>query len=148
MVSVSTSTVVGATTVIQQHCSPDLESFIINCKPFYSPCEFASFILVGVYIPPQANVQDAQRMLADQILCVSNPDYLVVVLGDFNKGNLTHDLPKYRQVIKCPTRGENILDHCYTTIRDAYHAVRTISNKRPSLIHRGLEHILHQVWHI
>ncbi|KAK0151060.1 hypothetical protein N1851_007806 [Merluccius polli] len=76
-------------TVIQQHCSPDLESFIINCKPFYSPCEFASFIL--------ANVQDAQRMLADQILCVerSNPDYLVIVLGDFNKGNLTHDLPEY-----------------------------------------------------
>ncbi|KAK0146554.1 hypothetical protein N1851_014126 [Merluccius polli] len=64
-------------------------------------------------------------MLADQILCVerTNPDYLVIVLGDFNKGNLTHDLPKYRQVIKCPTRGENILDHCYTTIRDAYHAV-------------------------
>ncbi|KAK0143622.1 hypothetical protein N1851_018252 [Merluccius polli] len=63
--------------VIQQHCSPDLESFIINCKPFYSPREFASFILVGVYIPPQANVQDAQRMLADQILCVerTNPDY-------------------------------------------------------------------------
>ncbi len=24
-------------TVIQQHCSPDLESFFINCKPFYSP---------------------------------------------------------------------------------------------------------------
>ena len=34
-------------TVIQQHFSPDLESFIIN-----SPREFASFILVGVYIPP------------------------------------------------------------------------------------------------
>ncbi|KAK0144339.1 Serine/threonine-protein kinase SMG1 [Merluccius polli] len=104
-------------TVIQQHCSPDLESFIINCKPFYSPREFALFILVGVYIPPQANVQNTQRMLADQILCVeqSNPDYLVIVLGDFNKGNLTHDLPKYRRVIKCPTRGENILDHCCTT---------------------------------
>ncbi|KAG7501340.1 RNA-directed DNA polymerase from transposon BS [Solea senegalensis] len=112
-------------TVIQQHCSPDLESFIINCKPFYSPREFASFILVGVYIPPHASVQDAQRMLADQILCVEriNPDSLVIVLGDFNKGNLTRELPKYRQFIKCPTREENILDHCYTTVRDAYHAV-------------------------
>ena len=36
-------------TVILQHCSPHLETFIINCKPFYSPHEFASFILVGVY---------------------------------------------------------------------------------------------------
>ncbi|XP_058470194.1 uncharacterized protein LOC131444080 [Solea solea] len=37
-------------------------------------------------------------------------------------------IPKnYLQVIKsvkqCPTREENILDHCYTTVRDAYHAV-------------------------
>ncbi|KAK0143008.1 hypothetical protein N1851_018867 [Merluccius polli] len=112
-------------TVIQQHCSPDLESFIINCKPFYSPREFVSFILVGVYIPPQANGQDAQRMLANQIRCVerTNPDSLVIVLGDFKKGNLTHKLPKYRQFIECPTREENILDHCYTTVRDAYHAV-------------------------
>ncbi|KAG7498096.1 hypothetical protein JOB18_048678 [Solea senegalensis] len=71
-----------------------------------------------------ANVQDTQRMLTDQILCVeqANPDSLVIVLGDFNKGNLTHKLPKYRQFIKSPTREENILDHCYTTVRDAYHA--------------------------
>lgn len=70
-------------TVIHQHCSPDLEYFIINCKPFYSPREFASFTLVGVYIPPQANVQDAQRTLTEQILCVeqTNPDSLVI--GEF-----------------------------------------------------------------
>ena len=112
-------------TVIHQYCSPDLEYFLINCKPFYSPREFASFILVGVYIPPQANVQEAQRMLADQILCVerTNPDSLVIVLGDFNKGNLSRELPKYKQFIKCPTREENILDHCYTTVSRAYHAV-------------------------
>src|SRR4029434_668191 len=30
-------------TVIQQYCSPDLEYFLINCKPFYSPRAFASF---------------------------------------------------------------------------------------------------------
>lgn len=42
-------------TVLQKHCSPNLETFFINCKPFYSPREFSSFMLVGVYIPPQAN---------------------------------------------------------------------------------------------
>lgn len=111
--------------MIQQYCSPTLETLFINCKPFYSPREFASFILVGVYIPPQADVQEAQRTLADQILCVERtfPDSLVIVLGDFNKGNLSHELPKYRQFIKCPTREENTLDHCYTTVGNAYHAV-------------------------
>lgn len=56
-------------TVMQQHCSLDLESFLINCKLFYSTCEFA-FILSSVYILPQANIQDAQRALADHLLCV------------------------------------------------------------------------------
>ncbi len=75
-------------TVIQQHCSPDLESF---CKPFYSPAEF-SFILVCVYISLQANVQEAQRTSVER----TNLDSLVIVLGDFNEGNLGHELPKYR----------------------------------------------------
>ncbi|KAK3506753.1 hypothetical protein QTP70_023750, partial [Hemibagrus guttatus] len=101
------------------------KAFIINCKPFYSPREFSSFILVGVYIPPQGNVREAQRALADEIQSVerTNPDALVIVLGDFNKGNLSHELPKYKQFIKCPTREGNVLDHCYTTISGAYRAV-------------------------
>jgi len=48
-------------TVILQHCSPVLETSIFNFKPLYSPGEFASFILVGVYIPPPASAQDSQR---------------------------------------------------------------------------------------
>lgn len=36
-------------TVIQQYCSRDLESFFINGKPFCSPCEFTSFILLGLH---------------------------------------------------------------------------------------------------
>lgn len=40
-------------TVLSTHCSPNLESLFINCKPFYSPREFSSFIMAGVYIPPK-----------------------------------------------------------------------------------------------
>ncbi|KAK7898229.1 hypothetical protein WMY93_019082 [Mugilogobius chulae] len=112
-------------TVISQHCSPALEYLFINCKPFYSPREFASFILAAVYIPPSADVHEAQRALAEQILCVERtfPDSLVIILGDFNKGNLSQELPKYRQFVKCPTREQNTLDHCYTTVSGAYRAV-------------------------
>ena len=39
-------------TVLEKTCSPHLESLFINCKPFYSPREFSSFVMVGVYIPP------------------------------------------------------------------------------------------------
>ncbi|KAJ8381078.1 hypothetical protein SKAU_G00018560, partial [Synaphobranchus kaupii] len=111
--------------VIHRHCSPTLESLFINCRPFYSPREFSSFILASVYIPPDAPVQEAQSTLAEQIMSVErkHPDCFVVVLGDFNRANLSQVLPKYRQQIKCPTREERTLDHCYTTINNAYHAV-------------------------
>ncbi|TWW71072.1 hypothetical protein D4764_17G0005550 [Takifugu flavidus] len=112
-------------TVISQHCSPALEYLFINCRPFYSPREFASFILASVYISPDTAVREAQRMLADCIQQVERtyPDALVIVLGDFNQSNLSYELPRYKQFIKCPTRAENTLDHCYTTVKDAYRAI-------------------------
>ncbi len=110
-------------TVLKKSCSPHLETLFINCKPFYSQWEFSSFILVGVYIDPQACLSEALQHLTDQITNVeqNHPDSLLIVLGDFNRAKLSHELPKYRQHIKCPTRDANILDtnHCYTVIKDS-----------------------------
>ncbi len=106
-------------------CCPDLEALFINCKPFYSPREFCSFILVSVYIPPQVHVSSALQTLADQITETEQqyPDSVLIILWYFNKANLSCELPKYRQHVTCPTRDSNILDHCYSTITDAYHSV-------------------------
>ncbi len=105
-------------------CCSDLETIFINCKPFYSPREFCSFILVSVYIPPQAHVSSALQKLADQITETKqqHPDSVLIILVDFNKANLSRELPKYRQHITCATRDSNILDHCYTAIK-VYHSV-------------------------
>ncbi len=110
-------------TVLKKMCCSNLETLFINCKPFYSPQEFCSFILVSVYIPPQAHVSSALQILADQITDTEqqHPDSVLIILGDFNKANLSRELPEYRQHITCPTRDSNILDHCYTVIKDAYH---------------------------
>nr|XP_046238913.1 uncharacterized protein LOC124055928 [Scatophagus argus] len=96
-------------TVLRKSCSFHLESLFINCKPFYSPREFSSFILVSVYIPPQAYVTEALQHLADQVSVMEakHPDSLLIILGDFNRANLSQELPKYRQQIKCPTRDVN-----------------------------------------
>ncbi len=106
-------------------CCSDLEMLFINCKPFYSPREFCSFILVSVYIPPQAHGSSALQKLTALITDTEqkHPDSVLIILGDFNKVNLSHELPKYRQHITCPTRDSNILDHCYTAIKEAYHSV-------------------------
>ncbi len=52
-----------------------------------------------------------------------HPDSVLIILGYFNKANLSRELPKYRQHVSCPTRDSNILDHCYTAIKDAIHSV-------------------------
>ncbi len=106
-------------------CCSDLEMLFINCKPFYSPWEICLIILVSVYIHPQAHVSLTLHKLADQITDIEqkHPDSVLIILGDFNKANLSHELPKYRQHVTCPTRDSNILDHCYTTIKDAFHSV-------------------------
>ncbi len=110
---------------LKKMCSPNLEALFINCKPFYSPREFSSFILVNVYVPPDACVSAAMQQLAEQISEMEQRylDSLLIILGDFNKANLSRELPKYKQHVTCPTRNSNILDHCNTIIKDAYHSV-------------------------
>ncbi|KAM8887795.1 uncharacterized protein ACB058_011331 [Synchiropus picturatus] len=51
------------------------------------------------------------------------PDSPVIVLGDINKANLSEELPRYRQVVKCPTREQSVLDHCYSSLRNSYTAL-------------------------
>ncbi len=115
----------GWCSTLKKMCSPNLEALFINCKLFNSPREFSSFILVNVYVPPDACVSAAMQQLAEQISETEQryPDYLLIILGDFNKANLSRELPKYGQHVTCPTRDSNILDHCYTIIKDAYHSV-------------------------
>lgn len=84
-------------------------------KLFPPTADLGFLMLDSVSLPPQ----EAQSKLADQTLCVerTNPHSAVIVLGDFHKGNLIHEVPKYRDfLIELPTREENTLNGCYATI--------------------------------
>ncbi len=66
----------------------------------------------------------ALQKLADLITDTEqHPDSVLINLGTLIKANLSRELPKYRQRVTCPTRESNILDHGYTTIKNAYHSV-------------------------
>ncbi len=49
-----------------------------------------------------------------------HPDAAFVVTGDFNKAKFRTIAPKYFQHITINTRGDRILDHCYSPFWDAY----------------------------
>ena len=112
--------------VISRACFPDVEFLTIQCRPFYLPREMSSVTLVAAYIHPTANLPTALGLLADEITKCENtrPDSTVIVAGDFNKANLKKVMPKLYQQVDCLTRGDKILDHCYTSIKKAYHSIR------------------------
>ncbi len=80
-------------TTLKMTCSPNLEALFINCKLFYSPREFSSFILMNVYVA-SGRVRESCDATAGRT-----------------------------NIWKEPTRDSNILDHCYTLTKDAYHSV-------------------------
>ena len=86
----------------------------MNFKPFYSPWSFPySSWLVFTSHPGQREWYTANPDRLDE---QKHTDSLFIILGDFNR---PHELPKYRQHVKC----HNVLDYCYTILKDAYHSV-------------------------
>ena len=71
------------------------------------------------------NATTALRQLSDTVTKFENdhPDAVSIVAGDFNHTNMKTVLPKYYQHVSCPTRGDKILDHCYSTIKNAYRSM-------------------------
>lgn len=106
--------------ILNTHCTPALELLTIKVKPFYLPREFSSVILTVVYIPPQAAKTQALGELYEIINGLENthPDAAFIVLGDFNRANMIGT--KFYQHISLPTKGEQILNHCYTPFKDSY----------------------------
>ncbi|CAG6018054.1 unnamed protein product [Menidia menidia] len=111
-------------TVLDRHCS-DLEFMSVRCRPFFLPREVAAVVITAVYIPPDANVNMALSLLLNAINThqCAHPSGVYIIAGDFNKANLKTVLPKFHQYVKCPTRGDNTLDHVYSNIKHAYRAV-------------------------
>ncbi len=122
-VSISTTRgVMKETYSIKSFCSPDLELHMLLCRPFWLPREFTAIIITAVYIPPQANTDQALRELYGNISKqeTANPDAAFIIMGDFIKANFRTIAPKYFQHITINTRGDRVLDHCYSPFRDAY----------------------------
>ncbi len=113
---------------IKSFCSPDLEFHMLLCRPFWLPREFTEIIITAVYIPPQANTDQALKELYRNISEqeTTHPDAAFIITGDFNKANFRTIAPKYFQHITINTRGDRVLDHCYSPFRDAFKSLPRI----------------------
>ncbi len=81
------------------HTYTDLEFHMLLCQPIWLPREFTAIIITAVYIPPQANTDQALKVkelygnVSEQEAV--QPDAAFVVTGDFNKANFRTIAPKY-----------------------------------------------------
>ncbi len=93
---------------IKSFCSPDLEFHMLLCRPFWLPREFTAIIITAVYIPPQANTDQALKELYGNISEqeTTYPDAAFIVTGDFNKANFRTIAPKH---ITINMRGDRAL---------------------------------------
>ena len=88
-------------TIIDKHCSPDLEYMSVRCRPFFLPRELTVVIVKAVYIPPDTNVNTALSL--SLVLDTINEqqraqrDGVHIITGDFNKANLKTVLPTFYQ---------------------------------------------------
>ncbi|KAJ8028790.1 hypothetical protein HOLleu_31125 [Holothuria leucospilota] len=112
---------------IKHHtCTPNLEMLTVSIRPFYLPREFSHVLLCTIYIPDKSAAKAGSQELSAALheLEVESPDAFIVVNGDFNHGTLKRSGSAFYQHVNCSTRGDTILDLCYSNIKDAYIAHR------------------------
>ena len=110
----------------------DLEDTSHECLwlwicPHRLPRPYSGILLGAVYNPPGRSMQE-QRNLSDFIVQTldsirnSSPNCAVIILGDFNDLDFSdivscHNL---KQVVQCPTRGNNILNRIISNFSEHY----------------------------
>ena len=97
----------------------------VSFRPFYLPREFNQVHVFLVYIAPDADENESVRHIQNMVgeMEAQSPDSPKFILGDFNHCRLENVMPNFCHVIDKPTRGENILDRCYSSIQDSYKSV-------------------------
>ena len=63
--------------IIDRHCSPDLEVLSVICRPFY--------LVITVYIPPDANVSAALLHTTVGKHQQTHPDVVYIIADHFNQ---------------------------------------------------------------
>ena len=110
--------------VHRKMCTPNLELLTVSLRPFYLPREFPTVVISCVYVVPEANINIAAEMIAEDAnaMLAKYPGAPLFILGDFNSCRLDRVLPSLQQYVDIPTRRGNILDLCYGNVSDAFRA--------------------------
>ena len=107
-----------------QCCNPDIEYLTVSLRPYYLPREFNKVYITIAYIPPSADVKNAENILHDAVCKMENshPDAVNIITGDFNECKFDKYIPNFQQYIHFPTRSDKMLDPLFCNIKNAFTA--------------------------
>ena len=91
--------------------SKHYEILTVSFRPHYLPREFGQITVILVYVPGPDFTLAAERISESNNKAVSrSPDQPVFVLGDFNRCEISDQLPTLHQYVSCPTRMDKTPD--------------------------------------
>ncbi len=130
---------------IKSFCSPDLEFHTLLCRPFWLPREFTAIIITAVYIPPQANTDQAlkelYRIISEQEIIVPIPKKnKITCLNDWRPVALTPIFSKcFEKLVRdyiC-----SVLPASLDPLQFAYRSNRSTDDAIAFTLHTALSHL-------
>ena len=100
----------------------NIEMLTVSIRPYYIPREFTHVLVTTIYMPPDANYNEALEYLSSHVhdLQTQSPDAFIIITGDFNKCVVKSSLSGFSQLINTPTRGSSTLDLLFTNVKDSH----------------------------
>ena len=100
----------------------EIEALWVKLRPSHLPRGISCIILCNLYHPPSGNDQQAINYLYESLTTIEAnfPSCGIILLVDFNKlitSGLTNGFKLY-QIVKFPTRGQNLLDLIFTNMKE------------------------------
>ena len=110
--------------VLHDMMNTEIEALWVKLRPSRLPRGISCIILCNLYHPPSGNDQQAINYLYESLTTIEAnfPSCGIILLGDFNKlitSRLTNGFKLY-QIVKFPTRGQNLLDLIFTNMKEFY----------------------------
>ena len=105
-------------------CKKDIELIALSLRPFYLPREFPIVLVIAVYIPPDADYNEASKTIEEIAFdyLKTQPDAALIILGDFNQCPKLNST--FYQHVTVNTRRDKTIDLCYTNIKESYRSIQ------------------------
>lgn len=103
----------------EKTCLPQVETLVVQCRPYYLPREIPCIVFIVVYLPAGPDPESTLHIDNLVTKCQrEKPNSAIIVLGDFNQEDFK--VQNFKQYVTCNTRENKKIDLCFSNIKNAF----------------------------